>query len=115
MLYEVITGCLAALRQEAPPNGRKLPEALAATLSPLRFRRLLHADGPDEALRLLRRSLAMLDGVGGVRDVAAWAYALGAAALREDAARRLAFAYYGARIEGQPKSENPTANAADNA
>lgn len=110
----VMAGCLAVLRQDLP-RGKTLPEALAGKLSPLRFRRLLHVSNPDESLRLLRRNLALLDGVGGVRDVAAWSYALGVEALREDAVRRFAFAYYGTHVGSPTTIENLAKTAADNA
>lgn len=107
----VMAGCLAALRRSVPHS--RLPRALAEKLSPIRFRRLLNVSGPDEALRALRRGLALLDETGAVLDVAAWAYALGSDALREDATRRFAFAYYGARAEGRGDSEDEAAEAAD--
>lgn len=108
----VMAGCLAALRE---PDPHPLPQALAGKLSPLRFRRLLHVSDADDALRLLRRSLAMLNGGANVRDVAAWAYAFGTDALRESAARRFAFAYYGERLEARPISQDEAADAAENA
>ena len=67
---------LAHVRQDAPGTVARLvgPDSLdtpeTALLKPLRFRRLMEADGPDERLAAFRRLAALAGGTLPVRDLA---------------------------------------------
>ncbi|HMB10446.1 type I-E CRISPR-associated protein Cse2/CasB [Saliniramus sp.] len=64
----------------------------SAALKPLRFERLVAADGEDEIARAFRRAIAILGGTVNVVDLARTVFYFD----REEMRRNLAFAYYGA-------------------
>ncbi|KPQ11913.1 MAG: subtype I-E CRISPR-associated protein Cse2 [Saliniramus fredricksonii] len=64
----------------------------SAALKPLRFERLVAADGEDEIARAFRRAIAILGGTVNVVDLARTVFYFD----REETRRNLAFAYYGA-------------------
>jgi CRISPR system Cascade subunit CasB len=70
----VVAGVLAHVEEDDPSVqfARQLatPKAGDATVSDLRFRRLLRADGPDELLRQLGRAVHLLGGRANVADLA---------------------------------------------
>lgn len=95
----VVAVLAASVRAEAP--GR-LPERLGASkgdrplLPELRLQRLLQEDAADDLLRLMRRVLAMIDNRADIADLARWVYPLAVPGSHDGAARRFAYAYYGA-------------------
>lgn len=107
----LLAAVLAGVREDAPGTGvaRALgpddpdhPET--AAMSPLRFRRLLEAEGEDERLVVLRRMTAMLGGALDVRDLAT-------SVLRWTERRRIAwtYAYWNAGRPENAPAERPRA------
>jgi len=103
---------LAHLRKDKPgiPVARQLgPESPerpeTAILKPLRFRRLLEAETPEEALPAFRRLLSLADGEANLRDLAHalfdWTNPYRAEAIRQ----RWIFAYWNA--DPAPAAEAP--------
>jgi CRISPR system Cascade subunit CasB len=97
LLVALCAGALASVRDEQPEHpartlGAPSLDALEqALMKPLRFRRLIEADNPQDRLTALRRAVAIAGGKVNVRELAAacldWS---------EDRRRRWIFEYYGA-------------------
>ena len=93
----VCAGVLASVRDEQPEHPARTlgPPSLDAVeqalMKPLRFRRLIAADNPQDRLTALRRAVAIANGKINVRELAAacldWS---------EDRQRRWIFEYYAA-------------------
>lgn len=89
----LLAAVLAGVRRDAPgagvaralgPDDPERPET--AAMSPLRFRRLMEAEAPDDRLTQFRRMAALLGGTLDVRDLAS-------AVLRWTEPRRIAWTY----------------------
>lgn len=96
---------LAALREDSGgPLPRRLGQGETPALSPLRFQRLLRAEGEELAI-LIRRALPMMDRACDVG-------ALGADLLHwtDDTRARWAFYYFGAPAPARLSPETPAAS-----
>ena len=73
-------------------------DAKSAAMKPLRFQRLVAAEGEDEIARGFRRAVALIDGKVNVFDLAKIVLSFD----REETKRRLVFDYYGAGFDAPP-------------